>query len=69
MPAKNTPTQPLTTHHLTYLPSPPKQTTNHYQGLANDHFSPNSRLFSAKDRLDIIWSDVGFFVALSGVGH
>lgn len=35
----------------------------------NDHFSPNSRLFSAKDRLDIIWSDVGFFVALAAVMH
>jgi hypothetical protein len=33
----------------------------------NDHFSPSSALFSPKDRLDIIWSDIGFFAALSCV--
>lgn len=38
-----------------------------YRGQVNDHFSPNSRLFADKDRLDIIWSDVGFFLALAAV--
>lgn len=38
-----------------------------YKGLSNSHFNPNSALFSPKDRLDIIWSDIGFFVALACV--
>lgn len=37
-----------------------------YRGQVNDHFNPWSALFSAKDRLDIIWSDIGFFAALTG---
>lgn len=37
-----------------------------YRGVPNSHFNPWSALFGAKDRIDIIWSDIGFFAALTG---
>jgi len=38
-----------------------------YKGKVNDHFNPFSALFSPRERLDIVWSDIGLVAALAGM--
>ncbi|CBJ49159.1 Fatty acid desaturase [Ectocarpus siliculosus] len=38
-----------------------------YNGLAKSHFNPWAKMFEERDRMDIVTSDLGFFVAVAGI--
>lgn len=38
-----------------------------YRGFHKSHFNPWAKMFEERDRMDVVISDIGFFVALGGI--